>query len=96
MGLAPFVGPFHWELSRPLQRFPGMQQTYSYSFTDLDQFETEAIEVDLANNEVPDFGARVAEAVAEQLPDLRFLGMCVVLYDPKGKAISIAPIDTLH
>jgi len=69
---------------------------YTYSFSDLDQFETEAIEIELASNEVPDFGARVAEAVAEQVPDLRYLGMCVVLYDPQGNPIQIAPLDTLH
>jgi hypothetical protein len=69
---------------------------YSYSLTDLDQYETEAIEIALPSEEIFDFGATLAREVATSMPDLKYKGMCVVLYDHRGSALSIVPIGTLH
>jgi hypothetical protein len=71
-------------------------QCYSYSVTDLEAFESEAIEVELESEEVGAYGACVARAMLSTKPDLKYKGMCVVMYDTQGQPITIVPIDPLH
>ena len=71
-------------------------QSYSYSLTDLDAFESEAIEVELESEEVVDYGAGVARAMLRTRPDLKYKGTCVVMYDTDGIPISIVPVDTIQ
>jgi hypothetical protein len=69
-------------------------QQYTYSVTDLDQFESPSIEVDLDINTVNEFSQRLARGVIKDMPDLEHKGMCLVVYDGKGKPISITPLGT--
>jgi hypothetical protein len=71
-------------------------QCYSYSVTVLEALESEAIEVELESEEVGDYGTYVARAMLSTRPDLKYKGMCVVMYDTQGQAITIVPIDPLH
>lgn len=71
-------------------------QSYSYSVTDLDEFESETVEVDLDSDSILDFGTRVVQEMLITMPDLMHKGMCVVMYDTHGKAVSIFPIDRLQ
>ena len=71
-------------------------QSYSYSVTDLDEYESEAIEVELESEEVVEYGASVARGMLSTRPDLKHKGMCIVMYDTAGIAISIVPVDTIQ
>ena len=71
-------------------------QSYSYSVTDLDKYESDPIEVELESDEVLDYGAQVAEAMLTIMPDLKFKGMCVIMYDRRGFPLSIVPLDSLQ
>jgi hypothetical protein len=42
------------------------------------------------------FSQRLAKGVIKDMPDLEHKGMCLVVYDGKGKPISITPLDTLQ
>lgn len=71
-------------------------QGYSYSISDLDAYESEAIQVDLDAQEVLDYGSRVARQVLTTMPHLKHKGLCVVMYDTDGIPISILPIDPIQ
>jgi hypothetical protein len=71
-------------------------QSYSYSVTDLDAFESEMVEVDLDSDSVLDFGSRVVQEMLSTMPDLMHKGMCVVMYDARGNTVSIFPLDRLQ
>ena len=71
-------------------------QSYSYSVTDLEAFESEAIEVELDSEDVVAYGTNVARQMLDVRPDLRFKGMCIVMYDRRGFPLSIVPLDPLQ
>jgi hypothetical protein len=70
--------------------------SYSCSVTDLDTFESETVEVDMDSDNILDFGPRVAQEMRVIMPDLMHKGMCVVMYDARGDAVSIFPLDPLQ
>ena len=42
------------------------------------------------------FAVQMAREVLKSEPRLELKGMCVALFDSKGKPLSIVPLDTLH
>jgi hypothetical protein len=89
--------PFGRELGPSAQRLCAMQ-TYSYSVTDLDKYESEMIEVEasLVEADLSTFGRSLAREIVVATPDLKNKGLCLVLYDGEGEVISIAPIGSLN
>lgn len=70
---------------------------FSYIVTDLTEFESEPIEVELASDaEAVSYGTRMAREMLAQMPDLSDRGMCVTVYDGQGEQISIVPIDPVN
>jgi hypothetical protein len=70
---------------------------YSFSVTDLDDFESNAIEINLDSEDaVLDMGMLIAREMADKVPDLKYKGMCVVLYDRQGEPLSIFPLDPIQ
>ncbi len=68
----------------------------TYSITDLTDFESDAVTVDLEKEQALGFALRVARAMLRELPQLRSRGMCVAVYDIEGVPISIVPLDPVQ
>lgn len=72
-------------------------QTFTFILTDLTEFESEPIKMELeTDEEAVIYGTRVAREMVEQRSDLISKGMCVTVYDGEGEPISIVPIDPVH
>ena len=71
-------------------------QIFSFVLTDLTEFEGEPVKVGFeAEDEALEYGARMAEEVLVQMPDLSGKGMCVTVLDEEGETISVVPLDSV-
>jgi hypothetical protein len=67
-------------------------QTFTYIVTDLTEFESEPVDMEMeTDEEAVMYGAHMA-----QMPDFMSRGMCVTVYDDEGDPISIVPIDRVN
>jgi hypothetical protein len=69
---------------------------YSYSVTDLADYESPAVDIVLEQDEAAAFGAAIAREMLESIPDLTCRGMCIALYDSKGVPVSLFPLDPIQ
>jgi len=66
---------------------------FTYSVTDLTDYESAAFEIFLDREDAIAFGARMARELLEAVPDLSRKGMCIAVYDPQDRAVSVVPLD---
>jgi hypothetical protein len=71
-------------------------ERFTYSITDLDDYESEPVTLELEKEEAIAFAAEMACEVLKSEPRLKLKGMCVALFDDRGDPISIVPLDTLQ
>jgi hypothetical protein len=69
---------------------------YSYSVTDLADYESPAVDIVLEHDEAAAFGLVIAKEMLESVPGLSCRGMCIALYDSKGVPISLFPLDPIQ
>jgi hypothetical protein len=69
---------------------------YSYSVTDLAEYESPAVDIVLEQDEATAFGLVIAKEMLKSTPGLTCRGMCIVLYDSKGVPISLFPLDPIQ
>jgi hypothetical protein len=66
------------------------------SVTDLVDYESKPVTNELETEEAIAFAVQMAHEMLKLDPRLELNGMCVALFDSKGKPLSIVPLDTLH
>jgi hypothetical protein len=72
-------------------------QIFTYSITDLTEYESEPIEVTFeTDDEAVTYGAVVAHEMLARMPDLTYKGMCITVLDEQGETISIVPLDPVN
>jgi len=72
-------------------------QIFTYSVTDLTEYESEPIEVRFeSDDEAVEYGTDLARQMLDRLPDLTYKGMCVTVLDELGETISIVPLDAVN
>jgi hypothetical protein len=71
-------------------------QQYSFSVTDLTNFDSSAGSFQLTEDEVVEFGREYAARLLDEQPEIRHQGLCIVAFDAAGHARFIQPIDTVH
>lgn len=71
-------------------------QIFSYSVTDLTDYESPSDEILLDEQEVPSFAARVAREMLTAMPELKLKGMCLAVYNREGTPVVIAPLDPIQ
>ena len=65
-------------------------QTFTFILTDLIDFESEPIKIELeSKEEAGTYVVNVASEMLRQMPDLRSRGMCILIRDDSGKTVSI-------
>ena len=74
-----------------------MMRHLTFNVTDFNSQSTTMNEVLLEDDEVGGFTRKVAEDLAQNVPEIRHKGACVILYDDEdGNRLSIMPIDPLQ
>jgi hypothetical protein len=71
-------------------------QQYSFSVTDLTNFDSSAGSFELTDDEAMQFGKDYAARLLDAQPEIRNQGLCIVAFDQSGHARFIQPIDTVH
>ena len=71
-------------------------QQYSFSVTDLTDFDSSAGSFQLTDDEAIEFGKEYAARLLDEQPEIRHQGLCIVAFDSAGQARFIQPIDTVH
>jgi len=71
-------------------------ERFSYSVSDLADYESEPVTIEMEAEEAIAFAVQMAREVRQSEPLLELKGMCVALFDSKGKPLSIVPLDTVH
>lgn len=71
-------------------------QQYSFSVTDLTNFDSSAGSFELTDDEAIEFGKEYAAKLLDAQPEIRNQGLCVVAFDQSGQPRFIQPIDTVH
>jgi hypothetical protein len=71
-------------------------QQYSFSVTDLTDFDSSAGSFQLTDDEAIEFGKEYAARLLDEQPEIRHQGLCIVAFDQTGHARFIQPIDTVH
>ena len=84
-------------LSEQNDQLDGLVKTFTYIITDLTEFESEPLDMELeTDEEAVMYGAHMARELFRQMPDFMSRGMRVTVYDDEGDPISIVPIDPVH
>ena len=80
------------------EKCPGCRnmERFTYSVTDLADYESEPVTIEMEAEEAIAFAVQMAREVRQSEPLLELKGMCVALFDSKGKPLSIVPLDTVH
>lgn len=71
-------------------------ERFTYSVTDLVDYESEPVAIELEREEAIAFAVQMAHEVLKFEPRLELKGMCVAVFDSRGKPLSIVPLDTLQ
>jgi hypothetical protein len=71
-------------------------QQYSFSVTDLTNFDSSAGSFQLTEDEAMQFGRDYAAKLLDAQPEIRNQGLCIVAFDQSGQARFIQPLDTVH
>ena len=71
-------------------------ESFAYSVTDLVDYESEPVTIELETEEAIAFAVQMAHEVLKAEPRLELKGMCVTVVDSKGRPLSIVPLDTLQ
>ena len=71
-------------------------QLFTYNFTNFVDFSSPSMEMWLTPSELSQFAKVIAREMLFAEPDLIHKGMCVVIHDGAGAAVSLAPLDTVH
>ena len=71
-------------------------QQYSFSVTDLTNFDSSAGSFQLTDDEAMQFGRDYAAKLLDAQPEIRNQGLCIVAFDQSGQARFIQPLDTVH
>ena len=72
-------------------------QTFTYIVTDLTEFESEPVDMEMeTDEEAVMYAGHMARELFRQMPDFMSRGMCVTVYDDEGDPISIVPIDRVN
>lgn len=67
--------------------------TFSYSITDLSQYESDLIELPWeSEHQAVSFGSEIAREMLERMPELAVRGWSVSVYDSRRKLVSVVPI----
>jgi hypothetical protein len=69
---------------------------YTYSISDLATFESDAVAIELEEDEARIFAVRMAHDLLKLMPGLTSRGMCVVVYDIDEQPVSVVPLDPLQ
>jgi hypothetical protein len=72
-------------------------QTFTYVLTDLTEFRSDPITLDVeTDEEAVSCGARIAREMLAQMPHILSLGLCVAVFDADGEQISVVPVDPVN